>query len=154
MDQDCHGERRFDCPSSWNLSSIHFGYVRLHQGKQVDCWYHHVKECQHHNQERWRRRPWFFLLLVVLTWLKGVKACPNVSSIVCRFWSLPWTNGSNTQLKCKLRHSPIHRSHLEPAVTHVSDRRHTRIGLNTELLMFALLCRLTRWCLEKYLAGA
>ena len=32
----------------------------------------------------------------------------KVPSPVFRFWNLPWTNGHNTQLKWKLRYSPIH----------------------------------------------
>jgi len=35
-------------------------------------------------------------------------------ALVCRFWSLSWTNGPNTQFKWKLRYSPIQCAHLEP----------------------------------------
>jgi len=38
---------------------------------------------------------------------KGVMSWPKLASVVFRFWSLPWTNGLSTQLKWKLRDSPI-----------------------------------------------
>jgi len=57
-----------------------------------------------------------------MTWSK-------VTSLVCRFWSLPWTNGPNTQFKWKLRYSPIQCANLEPSTTYYSDCRRTRIGL-------------------------
>jgi len=41
----------------------------------------------------------------------------------------PTMNGRNTQLKWKLRYSPIQCAHLEPSPTHFSDRRRNRIGL-------------------------
>ena len=43
----------------------------------------------------------------VMTWAK-------VTSLVCRFWSLPWTNGPNTQFKWKLRYSSIQCRYLKP----------------------------------------
>jgi len=61
--------------------------------------------------------------------IKEVMSWPKVSSLVFRFWSLPWTNGPNTQLKWKFRYSPIQCAYLEPSATHFSDRRRTRIGL-------------------------
>ena len=61
--------------------------------------------------------------------LKGVMSWPKVSSLVFRFWSLPWTNGPNTQLKWKLRYSPILCAYLEPSVMHFSDCRRNRIRL-------------------------
>jgi len=57
-----------------------------------------------------------------MTWAK-------VFSLVCRFRCIPWTNGPNTQLKWKLRYSPIKCTYLEPSVTHFSNRRCNGIGL-------------------------
>jgi len=61
--------------------------------------------------------------------INEVISWPKVSSLVCRFWSLPWTNCPDTQLKWKLRYSPIGCACLEPLVTHCSDRQRNRIGL-------------------------
>jgi len=61
--------------------------------------------------------------------IKGVMSWPEVSSLVFKFWSLPWTNGPNIQLKWKLRYSPIQCAYLEPSGMHFSDRRRNRIGL-------------------------
>ena len=58
---------------------------------------------------------------------------PKVSSLVFRLWSLPWTNGLNTQLKWKLRYSPIQCAYLEPFMTHFSERRCNRICLDRKL---------------------
>jgi len=60
--------------------------------------------------------------------LKGLWQA-KVTSLVCRFWSLPRTNGPNTQFKWKLRYNPIQCAYLEPSVTHFSNCRRTRIGL-------------------------
>jgi len=54
------------------------------------------------------------------TGFKGIMSWPKVSSFVFRIWSLPWTNGHKTQLKWKLRYSPIQCAY--------SDRRHNRTG--------------------------
>jgi len=78
-------------------------------------------------------------------WLKGVMTWPRVSSLVCRFRSLPWTNGPNTQFKWKLRYSPIQCAYLEPSMTYFSDRRHTRIGLDRKLTQSC-------WCLHWFLS--
>jgi len=61
--------------------------------------------------------------------IKGVMTWVKVTSLVCRFWSLPWTNGPNTQFKWKLRYSPIQCAYLEPSMTYFSNRRRTRLGL-------------------------
>jgi len=61
--------------------------------------------------------------------VKGVMTWTKVTSLVCRFWSLPWTNGPNTQFKRKLRYSPILCAYLEPSMTYFSNRRRTKIGL-------------------------
>jgi len=60
--------------------------------------------------------------------LKGVMTWAKVTSLVGRFWSLPWTNGPNIQFKWKLRYSPIHCPYLEPSTTYFSDHRHNRTG--------------------------
>ena len=39
--------------------------------------------------------------------LKGVMTWAKVTSLVRRFWNLPWTNGPNTQFKWKLQHGLI-----------------------------------------------
>jgi len=65
----------------------------------------------------------------ILLVFKGVMTWTKVASLVCRFWSLPWTNGSNTQFKWKLRYSPIQCACLEPSTMYFSNRRRTRIGL-------------------------
>ena len=57
-----------------------------------------------------------------------VMSWPKVSSLVSRFWRLPWTNGPNTQLKRKLRYNPIQYAYLEPLATHSAHWRN-RIGL-------------------------
>jgi len=44
--------------------------------------------------------------------VKGVMPWAKVTSPVCRLWSLPWTKGPNTQLKWKLRYSPIQCAYL------------------------------------------
>jgi len=61
--------------------------------------------------------------------IKGVMSWPKVSLLVFRFWSLPWTNESNTQLKWKLKYSPIQCEYLEPSATHFSDQWRNSIGL-------------------------
>ena len=69
---------------------------------------------------------------VIAQWinlLKGVMTWAKVTSLVCIFWSLPWTNGPNTQFKWKLRYSPIQCAYLEPSMAYFSDRQRTRIGL-------------------------
>jgi len=73
--------------------------------------------------------------------VKGV-----MTSLVCRFWSLPWTNGPNTQFKWKLRYSPIQCAYLEPLVMHFSDRQCNRIGLK----IFKKLTQ-SYWCLHWFL---
>jgi len=73
--------------------------------------------------------------------IKGVMSWPNVSSLVFRFWSPPWTNGPNTQLKWKLRYSPIHCAYLKSSATHFLDRRRNRIGLDRKLTQSC-------WCLH------
>jgi len=78
---------------------------------------------------------------------KGVMSWPKVSSLVYRFWSLPRTNGHNTQLKWKLRYSPIQR---DPLFTQQNWPRNRKL---TQLLVFALISRLTRWCLKNPLVG-
>jgi len=62
-------------------------------------------------------------------YLKGVMSWPKVSSLVFIFWSLSWTNGPNTQLKWKLRYSPIQCAYLKPSMARFLDRRCNRIGL-------------------------
>jgi len=61
--------------------------------------------------------------------LKGVMTWANVTSLVCRFWSLPWTNGPNTQFKWNLRYSPNQCAYLKPSTTCCSNRWRTRIDL-------------------------
>jgi len=63
---------------------------------------------------------------------KGVMTWAKVSSLVFRFWSLSWINGPNTQLKWKLRYSPIQYAYLKPSAMYFSDCRCTRIGLGIE----------------------
>ena len=46
--------------------------------------------------------------------IKEVMTRAKVTSLVCRFWILPWTNGLNTQFKWKLRYSPIWCAYLKP----------------------------------------
>jgi len=82
---------------------------------------------------------------------------PKVTSLVFIFWSLSWTNWLNTQPNWKHRYRLIQCAYLKPSATHFSDRRRNsiglKIGINTELLMLALISRLTRWCLVNPLAG-
>jgi len=96
--------------------------------------------------------------LPIHIFISTVMSRSGVSSLVFRFWSLPWTNGSNIQLKWKLRYSPSQYAYVEPTVTQFADRRRNRIGLgmniNTELLVFAMILRLMCWCLDNPLAVA
>jgi len=74
---------------------------------------------------RWEKK--FFVYLQIYPGLKGWLPWPKVSSLVFQSWSLSWTNGSNTQLKWKLRYSPIQCAYLEPSVTYFSHRQSNRI---------------------------
>ena len=50
----------------------------------------------------------FMTVLFNEKFLKGVMTWEKVTSLVCRFWSLPWTNRPNTQKwKWTLIYSPI-----------------------------------------------
>jgi len=87
---------------------------------------------------------WFSCDSLIYMGLEGVRTWAKVTWLGCRFWSLPWTNGPNTQFKWKLRYSPIQCAYLEPSVTHFSDHRCTRIGPDRKLTQS---CWRLRWFL-------
>jgi len=72
---------------------------------------------------------WKTQLFSLVNVIKGCMSWPKVSLLAFRFWSLPWTNGANIQLKWKLRYSPIQFAHLVPSLMHFSDHWRKRIGL-------------------------
>ena len=86
-----------------------------------------------HFQEMMRNYPSNSETIHRFSWIpqniKGVMTWAKVTSLVCRFRSLPWTNGPNSQFKWKLRYSPILCAYLKPSSMHFPDHRRTGIGI-------------------------
>ena len=74
-----------------------------------------------------------------MTWAK-------VTSLICTFWSLPWTNGPTTQFKWKLIYSPIQCAYLKSSINDITFRSSTHQNWPRDW-------RLTQscWCLHWFL---
>jgi len=81
------------------------------------------------SESHWTASHWLLVLFPTpFLLVDSLKTWPNVSALVFRFWSLPWTNWPNIKLKWKLRYRPIHCAYLEPSSKPFSGHQCTKIA--------------------------